>query len=296
MSALAHWLAASRPKTLPAAVVPVAVGVSLSWKLDGRIDGILAMCTLASATAIQIATNLFNDAIDFRKGADTGARLGPKRVTQAGAIPARTVLIAGVLMGALAALLALPMIAARGWPVIAIGIPSLYFAFGYTGGPLPLAYRGLGEVFVVLFFGLVAVAGTVFVQTGEWRAEALLAGIQVGMLSTVLISVNNLRDMAGDGASGKRTLAVRFGAGFARREITLLCLLPHLAGCGWMFFGGWLQAWLFPLAAVIPGFVVHRGVWRHAPGRIFNRFLGIAALQLVAFASGFIAACVDRGA
>ncbi|MDA0813464.1 MAG: 1,4-dihydroxy-2-naphthoate octaprenyltransferase, partial [Verrucomicrobia bacterium] len=173
--------------------MPVSVGVGLSWRMTGDVAWLLAFCTLTSATAIQIATNFFNDAIDFTKGTDTSERLGPPRVTQSGLFSARQVIVAGLVMAVVAVLLSLPMVAARGWPVIAIGLPSLYFAYGYTGGPLPLAYCGLGELFVVLFFGFVAVLGTVFVQTGEWHAEAVLAGLQVGMLSTVLIAVNNLR-------------------------------------------------------------------------------------------------------
>ena len=194
----------------------------------GTVEWLLAACTLTSATAIQIATNFFNDAIDFAKGTDTDDRLGPQRVTQSGVFSPRVVIMAGFGMAAIAVLLSLPMVAARGWPVIAIGLPSLYFAYGYTGGPFPLAYRGLGDFFVILFFGFVAVIGTVYVQTGRWLAEAVLLGLQVGMFSTVLIAVNNLRDIDGDRASGKRTLAVRFGAEFARWEISLLIFLPHV--------------------------------------------------------------------
>ncbi|MCB1098650.1 MAG: 1,4-dihydroxy-2-naphthoate octaprenyltransferase [Verrucomicrobiae bacterium] len=272
-------------------MVPVAVGVGLSWRLTGNVEWLLAVCTLTSATAIQIATNFFNDAIDFTKGTDTGERLGPQRVTQSGLFSPRQVIIAGLIMAVVAVLLSLPMVAARGWPVVAIGLPSLYFAYGYTGGPLPLAYRGLGDLFVVLFFGFVAVIGTVFVQTGNWFAEAVLAGLQVGMLSTVLIAVNNLRDIDGDRVSGKRTLAVRFGQGMARWEITLLCLLPHVAGVVWVLWKQWNGAFLLPLIAVLPGVVVTSGVWRHPPGSVYNKFLGIAAAQLLLFALGFIGAC-----
>jgi 1,4-dihydroxy-2-naphthoate polyprenyltransferase len=271
--------------------VPVSVGVGLSWRMTGNVAWLLAFCTLTSATAIQIATNFFNDAIDFTKGTDTGERLGPQRVTQSGLFSPRQVIVAGLLMAVVAVLLSLPMVAARGWPVIAIGLPSLYFTYGYTGGPLPLAYRGLGDLFVVLFFGFVAVIGTVFVQTGEWHAEAVLAGLQVGMLSTVLIAVNNLRDIDGDRASGKRTLAVRFGPTFARWEITLLCLLPHLVGIAWLFWKQWNGALLYPLIAVLPGMVVASGVWRTPPGAAYNKFLGIAAAQLLLFALGFVGAC-----
>ncbi|MGK0189584.1 MAG: 1,4-dihydroxy-2-naphthoate octaprenyltransferase [Verrucomicrobiales bacterium] len=287
-----HWIAASRPKTLLAAFVPVLVGAGLAWRLTGTVEWLLAVCTLTSATAIQIATNFFNDAIDFTKGTDTGERIGPQRVTQSGVFSPRTVLIAGMVMALVAVLLSLPMVAARGWPVIAIGLPSLYFAYGYTGGPVPLAYRGLGDFFVVLFFGFVAVIGTMFVQTGQWFAEAMLAGFQVGMLSTVLIAVNNLRDREGDAISGKRTLAVRFGERFARWEISLLCVLPHIVGLIWFIWKQWPSALLLPLVALLPGFFVMRGVWSNAPSPVYNKFLGISATQLLLFAVGFLVACI----
>ena len=292
MSGFKHWVIASRPKTLLAAVVPVVLGVALSWRMTATVDWVLAVCTLTSAMAIQISTNYFNDAIDFSKGTDSVNRLGPMRVTQSGVFSLRLVLAAGVIAAFVAVLLSLPMVAARGWPVIAIGLPSLYFAYGYTGGPIPLAYRGLGDLFVVLFFGFIAVTGTVFVQTGQWRMEAILCGFQVGLLSTVLIAVNNLRDIHGDRESGKNTLAVRLGETFARTEIAVLCFLPHVAGLTWIIWNGWPAGFILPLIAAIPGYFVCRGVFRHAPAPIYNKFLGIAALQLAVFAVGFASACV----
>lgn len=287
-----HWVIASRPKTLLAAFVPVVVGVALAWRLTGTVEWLLAFCTLTSAIAIQIATNFFNDAIDFTKGTDTGDRVGPKRVTQSGVFSPSKVMLAGVLVAVVAVILSLPMVAARGWPVIAIGLPSLYFAYGYTGGPFPLAYRGLGDIFVVLFFGFVAVTGTVFVQTGNWHIEAVVLGLQVGMLSTVLIAINNLRDRVGDSANDKKTLAVRFGVGFAKWEITLLCLLPHVVGIIWILWKQWPSGIFLPLLALVPGAIVTRGIWSHPPGPIYNRFLGISALQMLLFGLGFVGACV----
>lgn len=271
---------ASRPKTLPAAVAPVVAGSALAWRLTGGFSWLLACCTLLSAVALQIATNYFNDAVDARKGADTAARLGPRRATAEGLVPLRAMLGAGGVMLLLAVLFSLPMVAARGWPVVGIGVVSLFFTYGYTGGPLPLAYHGLGEIFVILFFGLVAVAGTVFVQTGMWRPEALLLGAQIGMLSTVLIAVNNLRDRVEDAQSNKRTLAVRFGECFAKVEIAVLCLGPYGLGWGWSRFG--LGDALQPtLAAAVLGAAVAAGVARAQPGRVYNKFLAMAALHLV---------------
>jgi hypothetical protein len=172
MSALfkACFLAA-RPKTLPAAIVPVWTGCVLAWKLAGVFDLTLALCTLGGSVAIQIATNFFNDAIDAKKGADTARRLGPLRVTASGLLKSQTVMGLATGFLGLAFLCGVVLYQARGWPILAIGVPSLFFSYGYTGGPFPLAYRGLGELFVIGFFGLVAVTGTVFIQLGTWPPE-----------------------------------------------------------------------------------------------------------------------------
>ena len=173
-------------------------------------------------------------------------------------MPAKTVLWVAVGVLLLATLLAVPLFIYRGWPIIAIGIPSLWFCYGYTGGPVPLAYRGLGELFVVLFFGLVAVTGSAFVQSGQWHFEALIAGLQIGMLSTVLIAINNLRDIEEDTRSGKRTLAVRIGIGFAKGEIIALCALPYLLNVYWWMIG-W-PWWQLCDASMLLGLLMSRMV------------------------------------
>ncbi len=278
------WILAARPKTLPACVVPVWVGAVLAWRLEGKVELWLTFCTLAGALAIQVAVNFFNDALDFKKGADTAARLGPVRVTASGLVTPRQVLLMGAGVLGVACLFSLPLIQARGWPMLVIGVPSLYFSYGYTGGPVPLAYRGLGELFVLLFFGLVAVAGTVFVITGHWLGEAVLAGFQAGLLSTVLIAINNLRDVAEDAGTGKRTLAVRLGAGFARWEITALCVLPHVLGVVWWGWCGWWAGAVLPLLALPLGLRIAAGVWRTEPWREYNKFLAMAGGQLLVWA------------
>lgn len=283
---LKSYLLATRPKTLPAAVVPVWVGCALAWHLSRSIDWGLAVATLASALCIQVATNLFNDAVDAEKGADTEARLGPTRVTASGLLPRRAVIGGALIFLGLACLIALPLIEARGWPIVAIGLPSLYLSYGYTGGPLPLAYRGLGEVFVVLFFGLVAVGGTFFVQTGSWSWETLVLGAQVGLLSAVLIAINNLRDVEEDRLSGKRTLVVRFGARwvwFMIRGMIMgalfLTIAGHFYGVRWFFLISILWAAL--------GLTILRELKKQPPGPAYNRFLAMAALQLILFAVCF---------
>lgn len=277
---------AARPKTLPAAIVPVWVGCVLAWKLSGTFDLPLALCTLLGALAIQIATNFFNDVIDSKKGADTARRLGPVRVTASGMLRPRTVMAVAAGFLGVALVCGLVLYQARGWPIILIGIPSLFLAYGYTGGPFPLAYRGMGELFVVLFFGLVAVTGTVFIQTGFWPREALLLGLQVGLLSAVLISINNFRDRAEDMTTGKRTLAVRFGPKLAAAVIWLEIKIAAFLGLIWI---AWEQPMLAAasLPVLLIGLRIIWGVFTLPPGPAFNRLLALAGVQLILFAVVF---------
>lgn len=277
---------AARPKTLPAAVVPVWAGCVLAWKLTGAFDAWLAICTLLGSVAIQIATNFFNDAIDARKGADTARRLGPQRVTASGMLSARAVmtLAVGFLLVALGC--GVVLFQARGWPIVWIGIPSLFLAYGYTGGPFALAYRGMGELFVILFFGLVAVAGTVFIQSGGWPPEGLLLGLQVGLLSAVLISINNFRDREEDATTGKRTLAVRLGQKPAAAIIWLEIKLAAFAGLGWIALGQPILM-IASLPVLLIGMRICWGVFTLPPGPAFNRLLALGGLQLVFFAGVF---------
>lgn len=284
MATLGDWISASRPKTLGAAVAPVVVGTVLAWRMSGEFSLLLLVCTLGSCMALQVATNFFNDALDFMQGADTSARLGPRRITAAGAVTAKQTLWAGALLLGIAILLSLPLIAERGWVIIGIGLPSLYFCYGYTGGPHPLAYRGLGELFVILFFGFVAVMGTVYVQSGEWSWAAVVAGFQIGCLSTLLIAINNLRDVEEDAGTGKRTLAVRFGVAFGRWEILALVVAAYGAGCYWWWIGMGAGLVLPLLLLPLAGLIV-RGVFTAPPGRIYNRWLALSGVHLLLFSA-----------
>lgn len=284
-------LLAARPKTLPAAVCPVVAGSALAWRLEHQFSWLLAVATLLSTVAIQVATNYFNDAVDAAKGADTSARLGPVRATASGLVSRKTMLLAGCVAALVAAAISVPLVMERGWPIVLIGVVSLFFSYGYTGGPWPLAYRGLGEVFVMLFFGFVAVTGTVFVQTGQWRAEGLLLGVQIGSLSTALIAINNLRDIEEDTRSGKRTLAVKFGKKAARAMITLWLLLPYLISPAWMtFHRPRLYYYIFfplPLALLI-----RKRVGDNDPSAALNESLAFSALHLLMWTGLFTLLCV----
>ncbi|HWB04319.1 MAG TPA: 1,4-dihydroxy-2-naphthoate octaprenyltransferase [Verrucomicrobiales bacterium] len=291
MSKTAALVLAARPKTLPAAICPVVAGSALAWRLEHTFSWLLAVATLLSTIAIQVATNYFNDAVDSAKGADTAARIGPVRATASGLVSRRTMLLAGLGAVLTAALFSIPLLHARGWPILGIGVVSLLFSYGYTGGPWPLAYRGMGELFVILFFGLVAVSGTVFVHTGHWRTEALLAGLQIGSLSTALIAINNLRDIEEDRRTGKRTLAVRTGVTAARMMIFAWLTLPYVAGWFWMM-AGYGDLFFYPLPALVVAAVPVIGVFRNAPSLVYNKFLAISALHLLVWTGVFTFACL----
>jgi 1,4-dihydroxy-2-naphthoate octaprenyltransferase len=288
---LKSCILAARPKTLPAAIVPVWAGCVLAWKLTGIFNLWLAICTVGGAIAIQIATNFFNDAIDARKGADTQRRLGPTRVTASGMMSHASVMRLACLFLLVAAAFGTVLYQARGWPIIAIGIPSLFLAYGYTGGPFPLAYRGMGEVFVVLFFGFIAVAGTVFIQTGAWPIESILLGGQLGLLSAILISINNLRDREEDATTGKRTLAVRWGPKAAVVVIWLEVKIAAFAGLGWIALGQPTLA-IAGAPVFLLGLRIIWGVMTSPPGPAFNRLLALGGVQLVMFAAAYHIAAI----
>lgn len=253
-SGIKKWLMAIRVPTLPAAVVPVLVGSATALGTDAAVFKPIAfVAALLASLLIQIGTNLANDYFDHQKGADTHERLGPVRVTQSGLIPPATVRNAMILCFALAALCGVYLIMVGGWPILVIGVLSIAAGILYTGGPFPLGYNGLGDVFTFIFFGVVAVMGTDYLHTEQFRGVAFLASLPVAMLVTAIIVVNNLRDAPTDRKAGKRTLAVIFGERFARTEYALLVIGAFLIlPVVWMWGGAspfsmlaWLSA---PLA------------------------------------------------
>ncbi len=275
------WILAARPRTLGAAVIPVLAGGALAFAA-GNLDPMAMVLIIACAVLIQIATNYFNDAIDHAKGADTAERLGPTRVTSSGLLAPRTVMTGGAVCLALAVALSIPLVLHGGWPIVVIGIFSLFFAYAYTGGPFPLAYLGLGEIFVVLFFGIIAVAGTFYLNTLELSSAAVLAGLQIGLHSSVLLAVNNLRDIDSDRAANKRTLAARFGLTFARRENAALVMAPFVLGIAWLPLG-YLWAFLLPLMTLPLAWWLARACLVANPDRSVNQLLAQAAALHAAF-------------
>lgn len=265
------WLLAVRPKTLYAAVSPVLVGTAVAFS-EGAFKPIPALAALLGAVLIQIGTNLANDAADFQKGADSGNRLGPLRVTQAGWLSPQQVLTGAWLCFGAAALIGLYLARVAGWPILAIGLLSILAGVAYTAGPFPLGYHALGDLFVFLFFGVAAVSGTAFVQTGHFSSRALWAALPVGLLATAILVVNNLRDLETDRRAGKITLAVRLGDRRTRGQFIALLAGAYLAPV-WMWVVGEAPLWILLTWISMPAaWRVIRGLWA-AQEKALNRYL-----------------------
>jgi 1,4-dihydroxy-2-naphthoate octaprenyltransferase len=253
MTGFRIWLMAARPRTLPAAIAPVLVGTSLAG-FAHIFFPLRFAAALLGALFIQVGTNLSNDYSDARRGADAEDRLGPVRVTAGGLVPPRQVLIATYVSFGLAVLFGIYLIAVAGWELLLVGAASILAGVAYTGGPKPYGYEGLGEVFVFLFFGVVAVVGSFFVQVESLHWEAFALSVPVGLLAAGILVVNNVRDIDSDRRAGKRTLAVRLGRERTRGLYAAVVYLSYLLTPVTWLFGpttAWvLLPWLtLPLAA-----------------------------------------------
>lgn len=282
VGALSVWVKASRPKTLPAALAPVAVGTSLAAGPAGVFKPLVLIATIVGALFIQIGTNLSNDYEDARRGADTEDRLGPVRVTAGGLVPPKYVLYATWIAFAIAALAGVYLVIEAGWELILIGAASIVAGVLYTGGPRPYGYIGLGEVFVFLFFGVVAVTGSYFVQTTLFAWEAVAVSVPVGLLACSLLMVNNIRDIDTDRRAGKKTLAVRLGREKMRTVFSATILLAFLlVPIVWLATG--LTAWMNLALLALPLWPsLARTVRERTDGAALNKALGESArLELV---------------
>ncbi len=256
------WMMAARPRTLPAAVAPVLVGTALAG-YAGVLHPLRFLAALVGAIFIQVGTNLSNDYSDARRGADTEDRLGPVRVTAGGLVPPKQVLVATYVSFAVAVLAGVYLIVVAGWLLLLVGAASILAGVAYTGGPRPYGYEGLGEVFVFLFFGVVAVAGSFFVQVRHLNWEAFALAVPVGLLAAAILVANNVRDLDTDRRAGKRTLAVRLGRERTRTMFAVVVYVAFvLAPVTWLFgpTSAWvLLPWLtLPLAAAVVRVVRNR--------------------------------------
>jgi 1,4-dihydroxy-2-naphthoate polyprenyltransferase len=273
------WTLAARPRTLPAAASPVVVGIALALA-DGRFRFGPALAALLAALLLQVGANIANDVFDFHRGADTSARLGPLRVTQAGLLAPGQVMAGMWITFTLAGFLGLYLAVVAGWPIVLVGLAAIAAAILYTGGPLPFGYLGLGDLFVFIFFGPVAVIGTYYVQATQLTPGAAWASIPIGLLTVAILVVNNLRDIETDRAAGKLTLAVRLGAPGARLQYLLCVGGAYLAPLLMWALGissGWVMlSWLsFPLLLSLV-----RTIYREAGAPLNRALAGTGQFEL----------------
>jgi 1,4-dihydroxy-2-naphthoate octaprenyltransferase len=275
------WIAAARPKTLAAGLVPVLLGSALAFQQGGFQFGVF-FCALFGALAIQVGTNYVNDASDFERGADTEDRLGPARMAASGLIKPRALYVGAGACFVLAFLFGLYLVAQAGIWILVIGLVSILFAVAYTAGPFPLAYLGLGDLFVLLFFGLVAVTGTAFAHLGTVGADAIYLSLACGCQGMTLIAINNLRDIPTDIRAGKKTLAVRLGDKISRVYVATVALLPFAF---WWPIAAKMSGvvGLLPILSVPLALHIANSCIRIADRRGFNPLLAKAALLQLSF-------------
>ncbi|MCA9531744.1 MAG: 1,4-dihydroxy-2-naphthoate polyprenyltransferase [Myxococcales bacterium] len=285
---LLAWVLAARPATLSAAVVPVVVGTACAYTARGLRLG-PALAALAGACCIQVGTNFANDLFDFEKGADTADRLGPVRAAQAGLLTPRALRVGTFVVFALAVLTGVYLTAVAGPAVVVVGVAAILSGLAYTGGPYPLGYNGLGDLFVMVFFGFVAVCTTAFVQVGAVPAVAVWASVPVGALATAILVVNNVRDAEGDARAGKRTLAVRLGRRAGVLEYQALVVTAYAVPVlllALSLSGPWV---LLPLVTLPAGAQLSRRIAREHGAALNPVLVGTAKLQLfygLLFAAG----------
>jgi 1,4-dihydroxy-2-naphthoate octaprenyltransferase len=278
---LKSWILAARPKTLTAAVIPIVAASALVHFEGHEVQLWIVWSAIFSALCIQIATNFINDAIDFHKGADTATRIGPTRATQAGLLTKKQIMWMAFALLFLGVLVGIPLVLHGGLPILIVGLISVFMAYSYTAGPFPLAYLGLGDLFVVIFFGLVSVGGVYYLLTGNYNFNAFILGLQIGFLSTVLIAINNLRDVHQDRLVNKKTLAVRFGIRFVRIEIATLIASTYLLQFYWLksgFLKDGSMAAMMPLSFLPLALHIVRRIATQEPSSRYNDFLAQSAL------------------
>ncbi|WP_428828352.1 1,4-dihydroxy-2-naphthoate polyprenyltransferase [Azonexus sp. IMCC34842] len=274
------WFLACRPKTLSVSLSPVLVGTAVAWHDTSQVLWLPLLAAALGAAFIQIGTNLFNDVGDFLRGTDTPDRLGPKRATAEGWLTPSKVKSGAWLSFALAFLCGIYLVWHGGLPIVVIGLASLAAGWAYTGGPKPIAYGPFGEVFVWIFFGLVAVGGSYYLQTLSLTPIALLAASLVGVHAAAVITVNNYRDRDGDARSGKNTLAVQLGRAATKRIYTVEMLAPYALLPLLAPSLGWLAG--LPLLSLPLALKLIRRFRQTAPGAVFNTILAMTAgLQLI---------------
>lgn len=275
------WIEAARPKTLMAGICPVILGTALAFS-HGKMHVPSALAALLGSVAIQVGTNYANDYFDFKKGADTEQRKGPRRVTAAGLVAPRAMLFAMAVAFFVAFIAGLFVVYRGGLPLVVIGLLSILCGILYTGGPYPLGYNGLGDIFVLIFFGPVAVGGTYFIQANDVSTSVLMLGLAPGLIATGILAVNNLRDCEEDRTTGKRTLAVRFGPNFAKLEYAVCIVMPLIIT---FYLGKYVWEWAYPAVCFLAlpyGIILIRKA-RTEVGQALNEVLAKTGVYLLVY-------------
>ncbi len=281
-----NWVLAARPKTLSAALAPIALSWAIVSLSASEVKVWVFALALLSSIFIQIGTNLVNDASDFASGKDTTERLVPVRATANGLLSYKQVMLGAFACFALALSFGLPLVQLGGWPILVLGLLSIASGYAYTKGPFPLAYNGLGEIFVILFFGFASVLGLCWIQMKNVPSLGLVAGLQAGLLCSVLIAINNYRDFAEDTKTQKKTLAVRFGKTFAKNEISFLLLSPYAIGFFYLkLLNPGSLAFALPFLSLPLAWHLHRKIQNSQPSALLNGYLAQASLLYMFFAS-----------
>jgi len=300
MVTLKFWVAGIRPKTLITSLSPILIasGWSITQKGYYYFSWFIFSFALVSAISIQIATNFINDAIDFKKGADTEGRLGPTRIVNSGLGSYKQVIQVAVAFLILASVFGLPLVWLGGLPILLIGLSSLFLAYSYTAGPFPLAYLGLGEIFVVMFFGIIPVAGMLYLYNQEFFSESIFLGLLVGSMSSSLILINNMRDVELDVGAGRKTLPIRLGKRFALFLLCAFLVLPPMLSSGWvMWKANWIIA-ILPLIVLPSCIRLLMDISKEPPSQKYNEFLSRAGriqLRWTVFVLATLFACSKFG-
>jgi 1,4-dihydroxy-2-naphthoate polyprenyltransferase len=276
------WSTAARLRTLPIPTIQVLTGTCLAYSQLGHIDWAICFYTWLVAIFITIGTNLINDVIDFEKGADQPSRVGFIKVISAGIIPKGQIKCVGLVCFALAIVSGLCLAFHVGSGIFGLVLLSVICGYCYTGGPYPISYLGLSELFILVFYGGVCVGAAYYVQTKHLSTEALLCALQMGLLAILPNALNNLRDIFEDAKDGKLTLAVRFGRVFAHWEIAVITFLPFILGLGWLK-GEYHEAAFIPFLLIPIAFLFVQNVWKTTSGSLFNKLFGLSVMVHFSF-------------
>lgn len=271
------WLMAVRLRTFPIPTIQVLTGLGLAYAVTGQLNLLLALYTWLVALFITIGTNLINDVFDIEKGGDTLKRHGQMKVIRLGLLTRDQVFRAGILFFLAAIVCAIPLAMHAGVTILLIVILSTLIGYAYTGGPFPICYIGLSEIFILVFYGFVCVGSAYYIQTLSFDFKVVLCAVQMGFLAILPNALNNFRDLSEDAVINKRTLAVRFGKTFARKEIAFCTAVPFILNLYWIFYGYYFAAFL-PLLLLPLAFLFVRSIWTTEPSPIFNRYFGLSIL------------------